>query len=87
MALKVFCVVEALVAERTHCDTAGEIFILLENKKQVYQKLIIFFAKRWRKKKYPKLELAAGLMFMLVFAAAFFMVYIFPFLVRLIYKD
>lgn len=37
MALKVFCVVEALVAERTHCDTAGEIFILLENKKQVYQ--------------------------------------------------
>ena len=47
----------------------------------------LFFAKRWRKKKYPKLELAAGLMFMLVFAAAFFMVYIFPFLVRLIYKD
>ena len=47
----------------------------------------LFFAKKWRKKKYPKLELAAGLMFMLVFAAAFFMVYIFPFLVRLIYKD
>ena len=45
------------------------------------------FAKRWKKKKHPKLELTAGLMFMFIFAAAIFMIYVFPFFIRLIFKD
>ena len=50
--------------------------------------LFIFFLcliKKLREKRYPKLELTAGLLFTLIFIGAFLMVYIFPFFIYLIF--